>query len=239
MSRPRRSGRRASGRRARIAGDWVYRGTGEFSTTPGSYQGNTYLTVIQNSVATGTINSTVMVLYDSQDYLVKLTTEGAGAPTGMPLAARAEGRRPMVHRVQGTMTWTPVQGWAAGAAWAWGYRLMWCEQDSATGGALLEVPYSMWEPEVAAAVPHYFVTIYANDTLLNMREVRRAIGFDTSMPQRQYTEYINWRPKIRTAPSSKHALFMYVEAPNQQLLATGASQMRLSPNLRSFVSDEG
>lgn len=239
MARARRGKRSVRARRLR--GDWVYRPSGEFSSTLGSYNGSVYLTLNSNSVGTGTINSDVIVLYDSEDYISRLTAESLpnAVTDALPAAARADGRRASVMRVQGTCIWTPTTGWASGASYMWGYRLIWAEQDVDTGGALLDALYSMWEPEVGGAVPHSQVAMFANDKTLNMREVRRAVGFPVDMPQKLFTEVINWKVPLRRAPGSKFALFMYLEAPANGLLALTTTNSRQIWNLRSYVHDPG
>jgi len=238
---PRQAHRRRSGGRRRVALDWVYRPSGNenVSSTPGAYNGSQNVLQATNSVAAGIINSNVYVLYDSQDYLEQMTYESATlGGVGLPQAARAEGRRASCYRVQGTIAWFPTTGWASGSQYVWGARLMWCEQDHTNGGALLDPPYSMWEPEIIAGA-HSEVTTYANNRLLNMREIRMYQSFNVETPTQYRSIGINWKVPYRRAPSSQHALYLYVEAPANSLLALTTVVAQFNINLRTLVSDEG
>lgn len=234
---PKRRSSRSGGRgRRRVAADWVYRSSGGFSSAPGTYNGRVSFTVAANSPPTQQILSNANILYDSQDYLEVMNRETIGNALGMPMAARAEGRRALCWRVQGSIMWRPANGWAAGGIWHMGMRLGWYEQDPQAGALSVVPEYSMWEPEIVNGVQGD-VAVWANDRLMNMREWRMVTTFDAEKEIAFIRQYINVRVPIPRAPSSIHCLAMYVEAPSTitQLVANTQYFM----NLRTLVSDEG
>lgn len=233
---PRR--RRGASRMPRRRADWVYRsnarilGTGvNTNDTAGSYDQSV------NSLTTGVANAVILSLYDSYNFFAQLTRGGVGSGGAvgsqgvLGRQARAEGRKPLIHAVEGQMFIQP-QSWVLGSQMSLGLRLGIFEQDIA-GAALLDVAYSMFQPEAAApgSVPSQF----ANDSRCNIWERRYFKPFGDSST----TPNINIRIRVRfkRALSAHEMLGMYVEAPSSAggLASVG---LRYQSWLRTLVSDD-
>lgn len=124
--------------------DWVYRPhirdeAGGLFETFGTYES----TEVTQGV--GIPNLTQHILYDSHAYRGAEYPDQIAANTpGLMLAAsaRAEGAKPMIHRVQGSI-WVRPSSWALGSVlWvAWRFGIF--EQDPATGSVLLDSTYTI------------------------------------------------------------------------------------------------
>lgn len=219
--------RRMSGRR-RPKGDWVYRG--QAIRADGAVDDLATYDFNVNSVAVGIANSDAWVLYDSKTYLtlgVKqgLAGGGAGPPAySLPQAARAEGSRPLILRVQGFTRLTP-SAWAVGNNIFCGWRIMAVPQDSGTGAVLLDNDYSMWAASGATQAADH-----ANGRRLNLAEKRFFEVFNAS---ESACWTIRWNVKLRVRLNSNECLALYSESYSQGV-TTGQQHW-----FRTFVVDEG
>lgn len=225
-SRRRMTSRRSGTRRPK--GDWVYRAHAVNSSGTSDNLGSYVQTV--PSLGTGPTNARAVVLYDSKYFMMQLVRIGAisGLGTGyqLPSAARAEGNRPLILRVQGTVYWL-ANTWSLGNRMSVGIRIIKTSQDIATGAALLDADYSMWA-DTAGARP----ADWANARALNLWERRFETQNNGDQPSIIYRS-IN--VKLRTRLNPDEALYMYTEAEG------GASSVSMLPQywLRTFVVDEG
>lgn len=211
----------------RPKGDWVYRGHALAADgTPdeiGSYANSI-------SVGPGVANSNILSLYDSKQHLSLMTKfnmagGGAGTPTfSLPTAARAEGSRPLILRVQGVVQVTP-SAWAIGNGIRLGYRIMAVEQDAGSGSALLDNDYSMWS-NLNATQP----ADHANARRLNLYEKRFMEVFNAS---ESASWLMRFNVKLRVRLNPNEMLGLYIEHHTTSVTASHYAFMR------TFVVDEG
>lgn len=123
-------------------GDWVYRANlrdeaGALIDDLGTYD------PIAQTLGAGLVNANAAVLYDSYNRFSKMVQPPGVAPAGIPMAARSEGGRARILRVQGVQTFSPST-WALGSVYSLGIRFGIFEQDPSSGAFLLDPTYSMW-----------------------------------------------------------------------------------------------
>lgn len=216
---PRRS-RRSSFRRQGPKFDWVYRPTevGEGAPDVGSYAGVQTL-----AIASGLTGAYAIVLYDSIDWLSQVSRNS----NLLPRAARAEGRHPLIGAVDIDIAFVP-DTWAEGGYMQWGWRLGWFEQDPTTGVPAVLDDYTMWSNIPDLHQP----AIDANDPMSNIREWRtwHAFNEQVTSPIFSFHKFFTLR---RRAPSSRHALCLYIEG------AATSANIRMYRNCRTLVADEG
>lgn len=142
---PRRRRRMARPPRTRRPADWVYRPhirdeTGSLIDNLGSYEAT-----IQ-ALPTGQANAQARVLYDSFNYRSAQYPLGNSAVNfagfGLGPSAKAEGRNPLIRRVEGFVSYTPST-WAVGSSMFWGFRVGIFEQDPITGFLLIDPTYTI------------------------------------------------------------------------------------------------
>lgn len=207
--------------------DWVYRPNeiAETLTNFGAYGGSRALNV-------GASNSASFILYDSVDYL-RFDTESNNLNQGfqsMPRAARAEGSLPTVFAVQGTLH-ARRTAWTLQSFIRFAFRLGWYEQDMTSGLLSLEADYTLWDR--AGFFLDHAPAIFANEKNSNLMERRWAAFSDSADAILAREIPVLWRGR-RRAPSSKHCLALYLEAPEG-----GASFSFIESWCRSLIADEG
>ena len=133
-------------------GDWVYRGReyDDDGGPPDLNSGPSYEWA-ERSLGVGQPNGSLVILYDSQNYLTQsVARDAAGNDYSLPMAARAAQRRPLLHEVEGIITYRP-SNWAIGSLMLWGWRLIVAEQDPEDGAALLDANYTMFDPAAGSS----------------------------------------------------------------------------------------
>lgn len=181
-----RSRRRAPMRTTRRAPrDWVYRSNAALLGvgTNANDQLGTYQELVMGH-STGVAQAQSHILYDSHDYMAELTRGGVGtgntinAQGVLRREARAEGRKPCIHAVEGVIYVEPTV-WAIGNLIALGARLGVFEQDT-SGVFLLDASYSMWTDQVLVLAEH--VSKFANNRRNNAWERRWFMGWSDTRP---------------------------------------------------------
>lgn len=214
--------------RKRMRADWVYRGNvwlsdGSLGDGRASYHSS------PTSVPTGSSNAAGKVLYDSYNYL----QESVGVvPIGAQLnrAARAEARKPFIHRVAGHIVVQP-SSWAVGNILQVAAAVIIAPQEATSGAPLVDSDFSLWsfntgDPQVAP-------NVYANWTnVIAIRRMHRAFSDNGAM----FVMPVNCR--VRRSLSTEQCIFLYFEA--SDLSGGGGSiNCTIIPWLRTLVSDEG
>lgn len=153
--------------------DWVYRPSVREQTVfnggdiLGTYDENLY------SQSSGVNFGDAHILYDSHNRIATVMRAGGSANfVGIPNAARAGGRGPLMHAVAGSIYVEPST-WAVGNLIAWGWRVGVFEQAPDTGQILLDPDYSMWAVGPGLVPP----ATWANMQRMNSWERRRHFGF--------------------------------------------------------------
>lgn len=226
-------------RRRRKRADWVYRAEMSEFRSIGTYVAEAQAavgkyTIQRNDPILGTFNSSAFVLIDSIAYMELMTVESsAGGGIGLPAAARPDlqrGRKAVM--VEGDLL-MQLLGAAVGTTFKWAWRLGWFEQDTITGLVSLQPEYSMFEPQIGGTTTPQDVVNFANERLSNIREkfYHHHINPASANANDLITERL--RVKInRKAPSSKHALMLYVETSSA---TTINGSVRYFPRLRTLV----
>lgn len=228
-----RSRRRMPARKARRRADWVYRGNGRqigigvsgFDDL-GTYDGNIH------TITSGVANAQSKILYDSQNYFAMLGRGGVGTASNVSTipqigrVARAEGRKPVIRAVQGTI-YMEATAWAIGNLIAAGFRMGAFEQDL-TGVLSLDSGYSMWDNE--GVQPFTYVGNYANNGRGNAWE-RRYHHFFTSTTPSALVISVNWKGRRVLQPNECWAIYCELESTSVNARAQWW--------LRTLVEDEG
>lgn len=220
MAKTRRRMPRAPRRRR----DWVYRPNlkdtaGGLFDVLGSYEN------LAKNLAAGFANPQVAVLYDSSSYMSAVAAQTTTF-VALPRASRAEGRKPLIHRVQGVVLVTPST-WAAGSRFDVGFRFGRFVQAPDTGGIVFDPEYAMWgSPADAKDSP----ANYANDTNWQF-ERRELVTFGTSNDAASWKWSFNFR--VNRSLESNQAYALYMES------AGGSININIQCWFRTLVSDEG
>lgn len=206
--------------RKRTRYDWVYRpdAIGEGSPTTGTYQG-----AYTSSLPSGVLGATILVLYDSIDWLVEIDRTS----NYITRAARAEGRQPMVGGVELDLGIVP-DTWSENGALHLGWRVGFFEQDPSDGVPAVLPEYSMWAGPGVTDEP----AVDANDTQTNIREGRFYAAFNASVTSPIFHIHRFLRFK-RRMPGSRYCLGVYLES------SPSSVGIRLFRNCRTLVADEG
>lgn len=216
--------RRGNMRRNRPKGDWVYRDDAERSDG-GLDDLGTYTDTIHIQ-GSGAAAAVVRVLYDSKQHIALHMKGTSILPTYvLPSAARTEGSRPLMLRVQGSIYVEPGT-WALGNVLAAGLRIGKFEQDAETGDALVDADYSMWDAGGTTSVAQW-----ANARPMNLWERRWHLSFGSDTPDPFINREINVKLRTRLAPHEM--LGLYTELEPTSVAA------RWQMWLRTFVVDEG
>lgn len=211
--------------RKRRPADWVYRpdvrdNAGNLYDALGSY------TVTAKSLAAGAANAQVGVLYDSFNYM----SQGIGATNVAAVtttrAGRAEGRNPLIHRVEGTVFIIP-SGWSAGTFFRMGFRFGRWTQTPDTGALFIDPEYSMYGGAVADAKDT--VAQFANDR--EWQHERRTMEHFTNDRPLSFVQRFRFRVNRSLNPMQCYALYMESES--------GSVTCNVILYLRTLVSDEG
>lgn len=221
MARSKRRSFRGRGRRPK--GDWVYRG--EATRADGGVDGMASYAPSITTLVAGIVQAEAVVLYDSRMYLADMVrTGGPIVPAYMlPNAARAQGGRPLILRVQGHFSIQP-SSWAVGNTYSICLRIMKTEQDLASGAALMDANYGAWTGGLSTQAAEW-----ANARGMNLWERRYEKLFNAS-EEALDTHRIN--VPLRVTLNSDQALYLYMESQG------GSVNCGLEFWLRSFVVDE-
>lgn len=223
MARTRRRVSRGTSSARRVKADWVYRPSSrQISPQPaGSDLVGTYEQGVR-TLNSGLGNAQGLVLYDSSNYLQVQGRSPAGQ-SSITGAARAEGAKPTILAVEGTLFFEPTT-WALGNVIALGVRLGVLEQDSALPVPVVDTDYSMWV-NGATTEPARF----ANNGRSNMREWRMWRGFSDNGAV--FQAHFRWRGRRKL--EGTEALFLWME------LQTTSVNLRYQTWFRSLVSATG
>lgn len=191
--------------------------TGTSADTLGTYG------VGNRSQSTGVANATVLWLYDSHDRMQYTASGTVSAQLGrLPPAARAEGKRPVIHMTQGFFEVEP-QSWAANGQLHWGWRLGAWEQDPFTGLVSLNVSYNMWGRNPPSTADYWA------DVGIHVREGRVYRAFNAEITAPSWVIPIFWKGRWRLRPNEGWGIYIEGETTN----------IRYDTWFRSLVSDEG
>jgi len=200
--------------------DWVYRATDPNGSTIGSYDPNQ-----SHALNAGLEGASFCVLYDSVDFMRTLHYDSlTSSDSTYPRASRAEGRRPLILAVEGSVIWLP-SAWAIGSSWFAAGRLGPFEQDTTLGGASIQAEWGIWQTPLG----NMELSTFAN-ARQNLRTWWHTKGFNDN-GNRWMTRY-RWRGKHRLY-DSKTCFGMYFEAPDNSV------NMTFLPLFRTLVVDEG
>lgn len=215
-SRPRRA---FTGRRPRP--DWVYRsnairsdGTADLL---GTYKWPTF------SVTSGKANASILMLYDSQNYLRQPVNTLTGS-FFLAQSGRAEGAKPLCLRVQGQIYSRPST-WALGNVLAYGLRILVVEQDPETGLGTIDADFGMWQPTVAGKEG----TWRNPQQIVWEKRYWRSYSSNETSPSLILPIDVRMRRRLK----SNEALALYMETADTSV--TAVFQMWL----RTLVVDEG
>lgn len=210
-------------RTRRPKGDWVYRGMGFASDGTQDFLG-TY-TPTETTVSAGIAAATAWVLYDSKQYLSMWSAGGQPIDPRYTLAraGRAEGNRPKMLRVRGTIIARP-SAWALGNWLSIGFRIIKCPQSDA-GNMLLDADYTMW-----GNTPPSDAASHANARALNLWERRYELRF---VAEQQPLIHKSINVPLRTRLNSNECLALYCE------VQSGSVAGIVEKWLSTFVVDEG
>lgn len=223
----RRTFRRSTGsRKRRQRMDWVYRDDGRAY----SVGGNVILT--SDNLGTYSPNAQVLsspvtaglILYDSTNYLETVTHGGTGFMGSIGRWARAEGRRPYVHGVEGIIV-VDTSSWAVNSQLIYGVRIGVFQQDVQNGQLLSQSLLSMFVDQSQNPV-----AALANMARQNLWE-RRVYREFTDSTSGFHVLKVKARFKCRLAPGECLGAFFE--------LASGSVNTRNTWWLRTLVSDEG
>lgn len=183
--------------------DWVYRPTYQGSDVEGMSATDLLGSYDQQvfGSTSGLTGSSSRILYDSHNRIINVM-RGAltgGLTIGMPNAARAAGRGPTCHLVQGVIYVEPTT-WAIGNLISWGWRLGVFEQDPLSGAIELDPGYSMWVTTEAINP-----ATWANMGRQNLWEKRLFYGFSDN--SRFTTVRMNVPIKVRLQDHECLALY--------------------------------
>jgi len=216
--------RRRKASSSRTPKDWVYRSNINAMAPLTGFDGLGTYEPVNNTITTGFANATMFVLYDSKNAM-KAPFATVAANLGVqPGAARAEGKRPVMHAVRGFINLAPVT-WALGNQISLGWRIIAAEQDPGNGVGAVDGFYSMWTDQGFGRSP----ATYANEKR-NLAEGRFMHVFSTSNDQAMFNVPIRWNGRWTLQPN--YGLFLYVE------LGTGVN-VRCQRWVRTLVTDEG
>lgn len=213
--------RKSDGRKA----DWVYRGdihdgAGGVIDSFGSYVPG--LGFVQ---AAGSPQATIHWLYDSSLYRKFATSVGGNVPLVMPPAMRAEGRKPLILRVQGWMSVLPT-AWVAGTVVFLGMRFGVWDQSPNTGNGIFQANYNMWDNALNDnAAPATFAN-FGN----YVREFRKSWSFDIGQTASRVNFTFNFA--CRRAMLPHQGFGIYTE------LAPGSTACSIVHAFRTLVVDE-
>lgn len=222
-------------RKPRERQDWVYRHIVSDTDNAAVSRGGWSTSASTFDISSGIENAIATILYDSESFLRKVTGTavisdaliGPTWPTVLAQAARAGGRRPTVHAVQGHLYCLPT-AWTLGSRFFMKGRLGWFQQDIDTGQILLDLTYTVFGANITQEDS---VAIWANDHVQHIHDFVAARSADVD-GIRHLLVPVFWRGK-RTAPSEDHCLAIFWEAS-----PFGSNQtMRCFPQIRALMSD--
>lgn len=224
---PRRSRRMARPPRARRRADWVYRPhirdeTGAIVDGGGSYEGS-FTTLVA-----GIAGIQFRVLYDSFNYRSTQFPDIGGLNLGGALlgsSAKAEGRNPLILRVQGKFHYSPTT-WAVGSQLLLGLRFGVFEQDPVSGLVSVDPTYAMLN---GTATTQTNPAAWAN-TRNWVREWRTFQAFASN--QAVFQQYFDF--KCRRALKPHECFGIWAEATSG--VSTNAATQYW---FRTLVADEG
>lgn len=209
--------------------DWVYRGEeylddGTRMTFPlPSY------TTREITVTTGLAGAQSPVLYDSHNRRFALTgfDTAAGQTHQLVQAARAEGRKALIRKVEGVCHMRPSV-WAVGSAFWMMWAIMTAEQDLETGFPLLPTEFQLLNPSTTS--PLWDVATHRNNKRIwATGEVSELFTSNDAL----FTFRPRWSGKRALGP--EEALYLYCEAH----AAAGFSNPICRFHMRTLVADEG
>lgn len=220
MARSRKPARR---RRGTPKGDWVYRG-GEGRDSIADQMGlASYHPGLNKTINAAT--SQASILYDSRNYLTQTVSDTVG--TRMGSAARAEGRKARVLRVQGTIA-TQATTWTLGNTVRLGMRIGIFEQDANAGGISVDPDYRLFQTNA------FFggnAAVFANDRRSNQWTYFPWLHFATGNETSLRLHRIN--VAVRGYLEANDCLAFYIEN------MVGGVNINYWLALRTFVIDEG
>lgn len=225
MARSKRRPFRKSASRRKA--DWVYRGN-VFDVAGGLIEDlGTYAP--QTTTLTAGVGSAFgKVLYDSHNYIksAQIAQTPNLAEFFMPSAARAEGSRAKILRVQGVIMARPTT-WTIGSFIRIGFRFGFFEQDADSGVALVDPLYSMFN---AAGLSDQQPARWANDRAWQ-HERRFLAAFATGNEMTTWTWRFNFPVNRSLRPDQGY--FVYIETEG------GSATLNVQRWLRTLVVDEG
>lgn len=225
MARSRRPAKRRSFQRKGPKADWVYRGDVHDSAGGLVENFGTYVPGAAFTQTPGLANGTIHWLYDSANYR-QFSVGAGGVNTGFrfPSPYRAEGRNPLILRVQGWIAVNPSV-WAVGSVYWLGMRFGVFTQSAQTGNGIFPAGYSLWSyPTNDLQAP----PVYAN-TRTWVRELRHVEHFNDNSQRKNFR--INIKLRRRLLPDQGFGV--YTET------ADGSVNIGVLMALRSLVVDEG
>lgn len=217
--------RRTVTRRPRERADWVYRSNlrdeaGAVVDAFGSYEPQ------EKTITPAEGGSGVLWLYDSNNRMqVAQNLPGVGnAPSMMPRAARAEGKKALIKWVQGVIFMRP-SAWASGNSYRVAMRFGMFEQDQSDGTALFNGAYTLWG---VTTNNQHMPAVFAND---GMWQHERRVGQTFNDNSQLWLQRFSFRVNRRLPPNFGYGC--YIET------LTGSVNLIIQPWLRTLVVDEG
>lgn len=214
--------------------DWVYRGFEYDADTGAPYttQVASFTGLDRNggayTLAVGTPAG--LILYDSADYITQgVRLISAGSASMMGRESRAEGRRPTIHAVEGTLYLQPTS-WTAGTDFVVGARIVICDQNLTTGSLDLPANYTILGSAVFTnidAEPSVWANGWGN---LKTAVLRQAFATENDMARFQMR--LSWRGRRTLQPNT--CLGIYIESGGP---AVGSTSIRFGARFRTLVTD--
>lgn len=213
-------------RRARRPADWVYRPhirdeAGVLIEGLGSYEATF------STLTVGANNAQVRILYDSFNYrsMQLVDTAGINFPQGyLGPSAKAEGRNPLIRRVEAFITYQPTS-WSVGDQLHIGFRFGIFEQDPTSGLVLLDPAYTLMNPSASTLANP---AVFANSRTWQFeKRIKRAFASNDARFESSFRIRVNRLLK----PHECYAL--YVEG------QVGHVNTSMQYWCRTLVSDEG
>jgi len=169
-----------------------------------------------------------LILYDSTNYMRRMTHGGAGAVGALSAAARAEGKRAkamMSHGIIDIIT----SDWTTNSRIVFGWRIGVFKQDPDTGLVQVDPGYSMWR-NIGETNPAYWANIRRN----RLAEGRFFRAFnDGQNTGGEFQVPVMWKGRSGVSLDSDECLALYLEIDEDSV------NMRLFTWVRSLIADEG